>query len=134
MGEHKLKDKARGLGSNGRAALGLVGANGQPFRKPSVVREAPKVQLRLIATAAEVGAASFLVDFALTLGISRFNAQTAAIAFTTKVPLRELVGKVVEVVRVLDGTRIPQRLVDPSLPMPGSELEVNVEPGATKAS
>jgi hypothetical protein len=73
----------------------------------------PAATLRLIATSSEVGLASYLVDFAGTMGIARYRSQTAAIAYVTKVPLGKLVGQVVQVCQVPDGFPIPERLQDP---------------------
>lgn len=117
MGEAKQKRL------NGRP-LGLVSVNGLPLRAEP--KGPPPATLRLIATRAEIGAASYLVDFCGTMGIPRYRAQTSAIAYTTKVPVAKLVGEVVEVIQVEDGTPIPDRLIKlrPGKPEPASPAAV----------
>lgn len=101
MGEHKQRKGERQAG--GRAPLRAVAGG----------RQEPLPTIRLVASASEVGLASYLVDFAGTMGIGRFRSQLAAIAFVTKVPVGKLVGQVVEVCQVPDGFPIDERLQDP---------------------
>jgi len=107
MGEAKQK---RMLGVR-RGAPGLVAANGTPLH--AVPKLPPPATLRLMATEAEIGAASYLVSFAASMGIDQYRAQTCAIAFTTGVPVQRLVGEVVEVCQAPEGTDIGElRLIN----------------------
>jgi hypothetical protein len=106
MGEHKRKQGQQGQGPKvARGGLRLVGPHGEELP--------PRTTLRLVATASEVQLASYLVDFAGSMGIARYRSQTSAIAFVTRVPVAALVNQVVEVCQVPDGFPIAERLQDP---------------------
>jgi hypothetical protein len=100
MGEHKRRQGQK----DGRAPLRAIAGGKQG---------APEATLRLVVTASEVGLASYLCDFAATMGISRYRSQTAAIAYVAKVPHGRLVGQVVQVCQVPDGFAIVERFSDP---------------------
>jgi hypothetical protein len=97
MGEAKQKRML-----DARGALGLVAANRTPLR--SVPKAPPAPPLRLLASEAELGAASYLSTFAQSMGHKEYEAQTHAISFTTGVPVKRLFGEVVEVVQAPEGT------------------------------
>ena len=107
MGEAKNR-KANGSGPRG------------PQRHLRAVQGPPKAEVRLLAKQAEIAAASYLVDFASTLGIPQYRAQVMAIAYTTKVPAKALIGKAVEVFQVPDAYVIEpsKRLTSASDPPP----------------
>ena len=100
MGEAKRK---QGQGRSDGRLRAIAGGKQGP----------PEATLRLVVTASEVGLASYLCDFAATMGISRYRSQTAAIAYVAKVPHGRLVGQVVQVCQVPDGFQISERFSDP---------------------